>query len=83
MKKFRDAKEMGKYFDRHEVTARNSRPAKAIVDKRYDPILAMRIRPADLEKIKRLADMNGVPTAIMGRMLLLERLRVIRLPKVR
>jgi predicted DNA binding CopG/RHH family protein len=80
MRKFRSAKEMARYFDRHGVTDRNSRPAKGVVNKQYDPTLTMRIPPADLLKLKKLADARGAPTATMGRMLLLERLRAIRLP---
>jgi predicted DNA binding CopG/RHH family protein len=74
-KSFRSAEEMGRYFDGHEVTEENSRATTAIVDKRYDPTLAMRIPEEDLKKLKELADERGVPTATMGRMLLLERLR--------
>ena len=73
-KQFRSADEMGRAFDEHEVTEENSTPTTVAVEKRYDPTLTMRLPDADLRKLKALADTRGLPTATMGRMLLLERL---------
>ena len=74
-KGFRTAEELGRHFDDHEVTEENSEATTATVEKRYDPTLTMRIPEADLARLKELADERGVPTATMGRMLLLEKLR--------
>ena len=79
--RFGNAEEMGRSFDTREVTEENSKPATVLVDRRYDPTLTMRIPPADLRKLKKVADARGVPTATMGRMLLLERLREQEAPR--
>lgn len=73
-KRFRSAEEMGRAFETRDVTEETSTPARVVVDKRYDPTLTMRIPEVDLRSLKALADARGVPTATMGRMLLLERL---------
>ena len=65
---------MGRVFDKRDVSEADSTATTIIVDKRYDPTLTMRIPEEDLRRLKALADSRSVPTATMGRMLLLEKL---------
>jgi len=80
-KGFRSAAEMGRAFEAQDVTEENSTPTTILVDKRYDPTLTMRIPVDDLRRLKALADARRVPTATMGRMLLLERLHEEEAPR--
>ena len=74
-KRHENAKEMGAWYDEHEVSEKDSSPTDVTVEKRYDPTLTLRIPRKELRRLKEQADAKGLPTATFARQLLLQQLR--------